>query len=206
VRSILVTSATEGEGKTTIALGLARSFAESLDERALLIEADLRRPALARHLGVRQRRGLADHLVDGVPLDGLVASSALPGLELLCAGEREVAGAANVISSERTRELLASAREHDPRRVLVIDAPPVRGALEPLSLALVVDGIILVVRAGHAPRDVVAQVVRELPREKLLGIVLNGVSPHDEDVARYGLYYGGGGGELPLYESAGADR
>jgi capsular exopolysaccharide synthesis family protein len=193
VRSILVTSAVDSEGKSTIATGLACAFARSLDHWALLVEADLRRPTISTRFGLSPEPGLAEHIVEGRPLAAAIRATQIPKLSVLCAGGRAVQ-AANVLASAHMKRVAEEVRNRYSDRVIIYDAPPVVPTPEPLSLSLLVDGIIIVVEAGHTPRALVQQALRALPREKILGVVLNRLALGRGERRYYGSYYGFYGG------------
>lgn len=214
IRSILVTSAIEGEGKTTVATGLARAFARSLDHSALLVETDLRRPGIDKLFGFESGPGLISHILDAAPLSKVIRSTEIAKLSVVPAGGR-LDAAANVISSSYMREFIkrvTTSQEGGPGgedgailgkrgspppqgykgRVVVFDAPPVLAAPETLALAQLVDGIVLVVRAESTPRDLVKQAIAALPREKIIGVALNAqpLSRRDRQLL-YSYYYAG---------------
>lgn len=173
IRSILLTSALAGEGKSTITIGLARSYARSLNTRVLVIEADLRNPTLEGALGLPRARGLADYMASGVGLDEVVRTvPGLDGFELISAGLARV-DAATLIASEQFSALVDKLKQDDAKRIVILDAPPVLATPEPLSLAALADAIVLVVRASHTPRKSVVEAIRALPSDKLLGTVFN---------------------------------
>jgi capsular exopolysaccharide synthesis family protein len=204
VRSILVTSAVDSEGKTTVATGLARSFARSLDHWALLLETDLRRPAIARLLDLPPSPGIAGHICEGVPLADVIQRTDLPKLSVIAAGRRGQ-DAANIVASAPMRRAAEELRGRYPDRVIVIDAPPVLATPEPLALADFADGVVVVVRADRTPRSLVRQAIAVLPREKLLGVVLNGVSLGLQERRYYRTYYPTAEAEPPAApEGAGA--
>lgn len=186
IRTVLVTSATTGEGKTTIAARLAASFARSFDHWALLLEADMRRPVLGTRLQLAPSPGLAGHICDGVPLADVIQPTGFPKLSAIVAG-RQSPQAADVVASSQMRRIAEEMRARYPDRYIIVDAPPVLATPEALSLSVLVDGIVLIVRARRTSRAVVAQALRTLPREKVLGVVLNGVAPGG-DAARYARY------------------
>jgi capsular exopolysaccharide synthesis family protein len=188
VRSILVTSALDGEGKTTVATGLARSFARSLDHSALLVETDLRRPKLAALFGVPEGPGLIGHMIDAAPLARAVQQTPVPKLAVLPAGGR-LDAAANLVGSRFMRQFMDEVRAAFPERIVVYDAPPILATPEPLSLSQVVDGIVLVVGAESTPRELVRQALRALPQEKLIGIVFNRVLLNKRERRYLGSYY-----------------
>ena len=170
-RSILVTSASPAEGKSTIAVYLAA--AHSLQQRrTLLIDGDMRRPVIK--LGVSNDRGLSD-VVNGTMhwREAVQTPYAYPDLDVLSAGpsSRRVADRIGMV----LRSILDEAeREYD---LVVIDSPPLLGFAEPLEIAALADGVIIVARAGRTNRSAVASVVEQLKRVRanVIGIVLNGV-------------------------------
>jgi len=181
-RSILVTSASPGEGKSTIALYLASAHSQQ-QRRTLLIDGDMRRPVIK--LGVSNDRGLSD-VVNGTMhwKEAVQTPYAYPDLDVLSAGpsSRRVADRiGNVL-----RLILDEAeREYD---LVVIDSPPLLGFAEPLEIAALADGVIIVARAGRTNRSAVASVVEQLKRVRanIIGIVLNGVRA---DMSSHYYYY-----------------
>lgn len=167
---LLVTSPTVGEGKTTTAVNLALALARMMrGESVLLVDADLGRPAAHRLLQLPLGNGLARLLAS--PDDDLGRYVRYhQGLYLLEAGE----------ASQRTRSALASplgqkvfARLRQRFDYIVVDAPPVLAVAEGLILQRMVDSILLVVRAGKTPRELVRQAVASLDSTRLAGVLLN---------------------------------
>jgi succinoglycan biosynthesis transport protein ExoP len=170
-KSILVTSASPGEGKSTIALYLAAAHSQQ-QRRTLLIDGDLRRPVAK--LGVSNDRGLSD-VVNGNMhwREAVQTPYAYPDLDVLSAGpsSRRVADRIGIV----LRSILDEAeREYD---LVVIDSPPLLGFAEPLEIAALADSVIIVARAGRTNRSAVASVVEQLKqvRANIIGVVLNGV-------------------------------
>ncbi len=170
-RSILVTSASPAEGKSTIALYLAAAHSQQ-QRRTLLIDGDMRRPVIK--LGVSNDRGLSD-VVNGTMhwREAVQTPYAYPDLDVLSAGpaSRRVADRIGIV----LRSILDEAeREYD---LVVIDSPPLLGFAEPLEIAALADSVIIVARAGRTNRSAVASVVEQLKRVRanIIGIVLNGV-------------------------------
>jgi polysaccharide biosynthesis transport protein len=170
-KSILVTSASPGEGKSTIALYLAAAHSQQ-QRRTLLIDGDMRRSVIK--LGVSNDRGLSD-VVNGTMhwKEAVQTPYAYPDLDILSAGpsSRRVADRIGMV----LRSILDEAeREYD---LVVIDSPPLLGFAEPLEIAALADSVIIVARAGRTNRSAVASVVEQLKRVRanIIGIVLNGV-------------------------------
>jgi receptor protein-tyrosine kinase len=183
-RSLLVTSAAPGEGKTTTAVHLAAAHARQ-GHRTLLIDGDLRRPSVHKNFHLAGVAGLADVLCGEAPWrDALVPVDGIAALQILPAGPSSLRGWDRV--EPGLAELLAqAAAEFD---LVVLDAPPLLGFAEPLTMAAAVDGVLVVARAGHTPRRALAGVLAALHRmrAKLAGIVLNEVHRGLSD--SYGYY------------------
>ena len=186
LKSILITSAVPQEGKTTVAAQLAMAHAEH-NKRTLLIDADLRRPGIADLLSIHAGPGLAAVLSDGlIWRDKLVKHEALPCLDILTAGKasRRVV---SLIGRGLPNILEEAEKDYD---LVVVDAPPLLGFPEPMEMATLVDGVVVVTLAGKTNRKAVGSVLSTLRRLRanFLGIVLNAVSQgHGEG---YYYYYG----------------
>ena len=172
-RVVMITSAVAGEGKTLTACNLALTLSESYRRRVLLIDADLRRPALHEWFQLSGVEGLTDRLTndrdDALPLHAVTATlSVLPG----------GSGAAEpmaVLTSSRMRRLLQEARQAFD--FVIVDTPPVGLMPDANLLASMVDGIVLVIKAEDTPYDLVRRVTDSVgPSDKLMGVVLNQAS------------------------------
>jgi succinoglycan biosynthesis transport protein ExoP len=194
IRSILVTSATPSEGKSTAAAHLAVAHALQ-NQKTLLIDADLRRPSVHRCFNIPGATGLSDVLVSGRPWKELLCQPGdVPNLSILPAGPPS-RRASDLIGRGIAELLDEAAREFD---WVIVDAPPLLGFAEPLQLATVVDGVLVVARAGQTDRKAVASVVGTLRRLRanLIGIVMNEVHHglgngyyYSYSYSRYGKYY-----------------
>lgn len=192
LRSLLITSSSASEGKSTGASHLALAHAEQR-KKTLLIDGDLRRPSLHKRFGISGQKGLVNvlegesewktllHKVDGYPdLDLLPA-----GPPSTCAPELMGRGIGKVIEE--------ATAEYD---LVIVDGPPAIGFAEPLTMAAAVDGVIVVARAGQTQQKAVSALLTTLKRLRVnvVGVVLNQVN---RDVtnsyyyqANYGSYYG----------------
>ncbi len=192
MRSVLITSAMEQEGKTMVACNLAVSIAQGLDPHALLIDGDIRRPDVHRMLGLVSGSGLSEYLSGNRPLSDFLVRTPLARLTVLPAGKL-VRNPAELLTSSKMRHLLEEARERYPDRFVIVDSPPVNLAAETLSLAQHVDAVIFVVRYGYSQKDVVEEALERLGKEKILGIVFNGFENPPRKYAYYKYkYYGYG--------------
>ncbi|MGC3996086.1 MAG: CpsD/CapB family tyrosine-protein kinase [Anaeromyxobacter sp.] len=166
-RVVAVTSAGRGEGRTTTAANLAFTAAQE-GRPVVLVEADLRRPALAGLLGLAPRAGLAEVLEGTAELGQAVAR--VGGLSVLCAGEaRDGALALRSPRAPAVMDQLRAAYE-----LVVLDAPPALAFADGDRIASAADLALLVVRAGLTPRPVVRLALEALG-ERAAGVVLNDV-------------------------------
>jgi capsular exopolysaccharide synthesis family protein len=185
LRSLLLTSASPSEGKSTVAVHLAMAHAGQR-KRTLLIDGDLRRPSIHKFFEIPNNLGLSKVLVyDLAWREALVQPK--PGLELyvLPAGP-SAPRAANQIGTVLPQLLEEASLEFD---LVILDAPPLLGFPEPLEMAAAVDGVIVVTRAGQTNRAAVASVLATLAdlRASAVGLVLNEVR---KELSHSYYYYG----------------
>lgn len=184
-RTLLVTSASPSEGKSTIAIHLAVAHAQQ-HHKTLVIDGDMRRPSIHKRFEISNVLGLSDVLMDNLPWrQALLSPAGVPDLDVLPAGTVS-RRAADLIGRGLPHLLDEAAREYD---LVILDAPPLLGFPEPLQMAASVDGVIIVARAGQTSRNGVASVLTTLKRLRanVVGLVLNEV--HREVSSSY-YYYG----------------
>jgi capsular exopolysaccharide synthesis family protein len=186
LRSVLLTSASPSEGKSTVAAHLAATHA-SQHKRTLLIDGDLRRPSVHRLYQVPNSVGLSNVLLEQISWrDAVIRIDDPKGLDVLPAGP-STRRASDLIGMGLAELVEEAVREYD---LVVLDAPPLLGFAEPLQMATAVDGVIVVARAGDTSRKALSSVITTLTRLRanLVGVVLNEV--HREVSAGYYYYYG----------------
>jgi capsular exopolysaccharide synthesis family protein len=186
LRSVLLTSASPSEGKSTVAAHLAATHA-SQHKRTLLIDGDLRRPSVHRLYQVPNSIGLSNVLLQQISWrDAVVRMDEPKGLDILPAGP-PTRRASDLVGMGLAELIEEATREYD---LVVLDAPPLLGFAEPLQMATAVDGVIVVARAGDTSRKALGTVITTLHRLRanLVGVVLNEV--HREVSAGYYYYYG----------------
>jgi protein-tyrosine kinase len=171
-KTIVVTSAVPKEGKTFVTANLGISLAQGLDQHALLVDCDLRRPALASMFGMAKGPGLTDYLRDGVDLGGLIVKTPINKLSLLPSGDSP-ANPAELLGSSRMEELVNELSSRYEDRFIIFDSPPFHAASETAVLARRVDGVLLVVRAGGAGRPQVQLLLDTIGEERTIGVVFN---------------------------------
>jgi capsular exopolysaccharide synthesis family protein len=182
IRVLMVTSASADDGKTLTSLNLSLVLSESYRKRVLLIDADLRRPSLGKAAELTAVPGLSDAL-KATTDQRLTLVAVTPTLTLLPAGrpDHDPMGA---LTSPRMRQILEEAASRFDW--VVLDAPPMGPLADARLLAEMADAAIFVIRAGRTKHAAVKRAIDTLGRERLLGVVLNGVErlPAD-DVAMY---------------------
>ena len=201
VRSCLITSAGPGEGKTTVCVNLAATFAGGAG-RVLLIDADLRRSRIHSALGVENRIGLTTVLVGSATLAEAVQRSSVENLDVLASGPIPP-NPAEVLGSARMREVLAEAIGAYDR--VVIDSPPLAAVTDPALLAKSVDGVFLVVAMGKTSVRLIQRARETLAA---VGCAVHGAILNNSDSQHFGYYgyyrsYGYGYGYGYGYESKG---
>lgn len=187
---VMTASSLPGEGKSLTVVNLALTLSESYHRRVMLIDADLRRPTVQRIFGLATITGLDD---------GLKAETdrAMPLIQVadrlfvLPAG-RPDPDPLSGLTSDRMRRLVQQAK--GAFDWVLIDTPPVTLLPDANLLAACVDGVLLVVRAGKAPFQLVKRTVDTLGHDRILGVVMNAVDyAHDRNAGGYYEYYGYGG-------------
>ncbi len=172
-KTIMVTSAVPREGKTTISLNLALSLAQGLDEYVLLVDGDFRKPEISKYLGIEFNRGLSNYLTSEMDLSSVLVKTDLSRLTILPMGIAP-AKPSELLASERMKHLIEDLQSRYQDRYIIFDTTSLMSTTEADILANQVDGIIIVVRYGETDREVVKQALKNIDRDKILGIVFNG--------------------------------
>lgn len=183
-RSLLVTSPSPSEGKSTSALALARNFAQ-LGKRVLLIEGDLRNPSLHRALGVKGELGLSNLLSGANTLSEVTLNTDEERLSVILAGPLPP-NPAELLSGSKFVSMLTVACEHYDQ--VIIDGPPVLGLADSPILSNVVEGTLLIVTSGKTRIATAQQALKRLlaARGRIVGALL---TKYDAKAAGYGQGY-----------------
>lgn len=191
-RVIVLTSPNPGEGKSTVVSNLGIALAE-INQRVLLIDADLRKPRLRSIFCLTAPSGLSDLLrqkqpLNGGPVEGLVSETEVPGLFVLPSGS-ESAASTNLLYSPRMGELLQLLRHHFD--TILIDTPPMLHIPDARVLGRLADAVILVVRANRTTRDATRAAYQRLAEDgtPVLGTILNDWNPKRTPGYGYYRYY-----------------
>jgi succinoglycan biosynthesis transport protein ExoP len=186
-RSLVISSAQPGEGKTTISTNLSISLAQ-LGRRVLLVDGDLRRPSLHRVFQANNNRGVVSYLTGQEDWRDVVEPTGVPGLEILPCGPVPP-NPAELLSSERMRLLVRETiGEYD---FVLLDSPPLLNVADSRILITLVDGVVLVVKGGATPRELVqhAQAHARTVGGNIIGVVLNNLDLRSESYYYYYRYY-----------------
>ncbi len=172
-KSLMMTSALTGEGKSTLILGLAISAAR-LHQRVLLVDADLRRPSLHKLLNLPNDRGLSTLLTSNAPIPTRLTSRSNhlgSNISVVTAGPTP-ADPAKLLSSPRMRDVMATfERNYD---LVLLDAPPALGMVDTMLLGSCCQGVILTGRLDRVTRNELTQAIVALQKLNVIGIVANG--------------------------------
>jgi capsular exopolysaccharide synthesis family protein len=186
LQSIVVASVGPSEGKSITALNLSWLLAQTDGVSALIIDSDLRMPSLTDYLGIETEKGLSDVLSGKASLADSIIKLQPAGLHLLPGGEPRL-DVAELISGPKFKEILREARSMFD--YIIIDAPPLAIFTDAAVLINHADGALLVVRVNRTRFKDVDRVLEQLPRERMLGVVLNQSEELlDENPSSYGYY------------------
>lgn len=187
-RTIMVTSAIPGDGKSFVAANLAISIAQGIEDHVLLMDCDMRRSRLHSRFGYRESvPGLSDYLSSKKPLQTLLKKTVVEKLTLLPGGTPSH-NPSELLSSQAMKDLLNDTKERYKDRYILIDSPPPQLTAETTALAKIVDSIILVVRYASTPKDLTKDLVDKLGKEKIIGVVMNGYRVPTTERYGYGKY------------------
>jgi exopolysaccharide/PEP-CTERM locus tyrosine autokinase len=194
-RTIMVTSALPREGKSFVSANLGIALAQGMDQHALLVDCDLRAPALAQLFGLSSDQGLAEYLQDGVDLSSLLRKTSMEKLSILPSGSPPV-NPAELLGSSRMLDLVEEMALRYPDRYVIFDTPPLEVASESHVLSQAVDGVVLVVREGVSNKTLIEKFISDIGKDKIIGVIFNGHKSNfistrlvDKSHYYYGNYY-----------------
>jgi len=188
LRSVVISSAVPGEGKSITTLNLGICCAHLPDVRVLVIDADLRTAGLTALLGSLPAPGLGEILTGEEPYDRAIMATDTPNLYVLGVGSSTASPPA-LFSGDRWKELLGWCSENFS--LTLVDSPPIIPLADFEQIAASCDAVLAVVRSRHADREVVRKAAQTIDARKLIGVVLN-ASILDDGEYSYD-YYGSNG-------------
>ncbi|MGV3484944.1 MAG: polysaccharide biosynthesis tyrosine autokinase [Planctomycetaceae bacterium] len=199
IRTMMMTSPQPGDGKSTTISNLAVSFARA-GKRVLLIDADLRRPMISKLFGLSDAPGLADLLLDDLPLSNSIFATELPNLSVMPHG-RATSEPAELLESARMAEVLTAAKQHYD--LVLVDAPPLLAVADPAIIAPLVDSVILTVRVcknGRRPVENAIKILTDIDIQAN-AVIVNGVE-RSAQKSYYGRYLKDQYGYVGTYHSS----
>ena len=189
IKTIVVTSSQQNEGKSTIIGNLAVSFAGMEDKKILVVEGDLRNPTVHRLFGVSNTFGVTDILTGQKSFENCVNITDVKGLHVLTCGKIPP-NPSEMLASRKMRDFINNIK--DNYDYVFIDAPPIGIITDAGIISTYVDGTILVVSAGEADIEQVKISKERLDKvnANILGVVLNKYEDESGSNAYYNYYYG----------------
>ena len=184
-KKIVIASAVASEGKSTCSINISKVLAQA-GKKVLLIDADMRRPRIARYLTIDKQEGLSEYLA-GISDNAEIVKDTDMGFDIIVSGNVS-SSSAELLATPRVSTLLDEcSKNYD---YIIIDTPPVNVVTDATVLADKIDGYLLAVRAGFSNVDDVKQMVRSLEQveAKILGIILENVDPKTEMYGKYSRY------------------
>ena len=171
-RTLAITSANYGDGKTTTALNLAISIALDLKQTVLLADLDLRKPNLHEFLGLERNVGLSDYLMHNKPISECLARLPFDRLTVLPAGPA-LENSSEVLGSPKMVALADELKSRYNDRIVIYDMPPVLSQDDSIAFLPHVDAVLMVVRNGVTRTDEIKRCLASLAGTNVIGIVLN---------------------------------
>jgi capsular exopolysaccharide synthesis family protein len=171
-KTIMTTSSMVEEGKSLISSYLAMTIAEATGEKVLLLDTDLRRPMINVFFKLPLENGFAEILEKKIKINDALKTTVIPEFKIITAGKLK-GSPTIVLNPTRIREIFEELKFYFDH--IIVDAPPVIPVSDPLLIANEVDGVLMVVRAGSTPKEVVKRATNLLRNSKIniMGVALN---------------------------------
>ncbi|CAN7714587.1 CpsD/CapB family tyrosine-protein kinase [Paenibacillus sp. LjRoot153] len=178
-KTITITSASRGEGKTTTAVQLAVAYAQ-IGNKVMLLDADLRNPTIHLVFGVEPSQGLTNYLEGQISMNEIVRETIVENLELIPSGSR-TQNPSGLLASKLMDTLLATLKENYD--IIIIDSSSLLTITDAKIMGSKSDGVLLIAQYGKVKRDIAKKVKEELmlANMKLIGVVLNEVKDNQAD-------------------------
>jgi protein-tyrosine kinase len=177
-KSLVVTGAESGQGKTLTAINLSVALAQDPNTRVCLVDLDLQRPQVAVQMGLGFELGLGEYLLGNCEAQQIIYESGIPHLVVI-PNLKKFEHASEMLAGARMLELLRVIEAEMPQHIVIFDMPPLLLADDVLTFAPQVDGVLMVVAEGMTKRAGVEKAKEVLADMNLLGVVLNRSSERD---------------------------
>ena len=179
---IMVTSATQGEGKTFLASNLASTIAQA-GKNTLLVDTDLRKPRVNKVFSVEKNPGLCNYLIGEIELESIIKSTQVPNLSVVTCGNIPP-NPSEIMQSAVMGKFCDTVRERFD--IVIFDTPPSMTVTDAIVLSGIVDGVIITIKASSTVKNTIKRCISQIKTNKgeMLGAVVNSV-----DISRGGYYY-----------------
>lgn len=169
---LMFTSTYGSEGKTTACLNFAASIAQDNTKRVLILDADLRDPAVHKLLGIKQRKGFSDLLASDAPVDSVITGTPIPGLSAILSGELPQ-NPGELLATDRAAQIFTELRKKYD--YVIVDTAPVLPVVDTVLMAHLADGVVLIIESGRTGRKRVRHAIQLLnnANASVLGFLLN---------------------------------
>lgn len=172
-RSVMITSARSGEGKTVTAVNLAVTFSREFNQTVLLVDGDLRKQDIHTCMGIENDLGLVDYLVGNRSLKDLIIWPGIEKLTVISGGNGMTEGSTELLGSLKMKALVCEMKARYDDRFVLFDVPPVLEGADAMAFAPLVDSVVMVVEVGRTPLADIKAALELLPNDTFLGFVLN---------------------------------
>ena len=174
-RVIMVTSSVPSEGKTIVASNLAISIAKSEEKHVLLIECDMRKPTLYRVFKFPKSPGLSEIIQGKATIEDCLVKTPIEKFTILPAAENPPSNPSELLESRRMASIIEEVATRYSDRFIILDTPPIQATVDPKIISGQADAIIVVARYRYIKRGDFEAALDNLPRDKIIGTVLNAV-------------------------------
>ena len=187
-RVIMVTSALPGEGKSVIASNLAIAIAKGEDHQVLLVDCDLRKPSLHELFKYPPSRGVSEIIQGKAQVSECLIKTPIENLIILPAAKEPPVNPSELLESKKTGVLIKELAKREGDWFVIIDSPPIQATVDPKILADVVEAIIMVTRYRYTRDAEYKMALEALPKEKIVGTVLNALDELPVKKYKYNKY------------------
>jgi non-specific protein-tyrosine kinase len=181
--TIMVTSPRPGDGKTVTAINLSFAFAQDFSHTVMLIDCDLKQQQVHEYLGIPSERGIADYLIDDVPLKDLIIWPKVDKFTFISGGV-PLDNRTELLNSPKMQSLVVEIKKRYDDRIIIFDTPPLLDEPDAMAFLPQIECVLLVVEAGKTLRKDIEKALRLIPKEKFLGFVLNRQVPEGRKPGR----------------------
>jgi protein-tyrosine kinase len=171
-RTVAIISPTPAAGKTNISINLAISIAKQPQKSVMLVDFDLRRPSIAKYLGLNQEKSFNDFLKGNADLSDIIVNPGIPQLTIIPTN-KPVKKSSESLSSARVKQLIVELKERYDSRIVIFDLPPILNADDAMVLLPQVDCVLLVLCDGSHTEAEISETMRLLNKSNILGVVVN---------------------------------